>query len=34
MGQGYTRERASETRSRRGIAEELGRDKKRPRGAG
>jgi len=34
MGRGCTRERASETRSRRGIAIELGRDKKKPRGAG
>ena len=34
MGRGCTTERASETRSRRGIAIELGRDKKKPSEAG
>ena len=33
MGRACTRERASETRSRWGIAIELGRDKKKPSGA-
>jgi len=34
MGRGCTRERASETRSRKGTAEEVGRNKEKPRGAG